>query len=157
MRIAIDVMGGDNAPQEIIKGALMAQEKNQEIELVLVGPKDIIQSNLESASPRGKVEIVHASEVIGFDETPTTAIRRKKDSTIVVGLNLVKDKNVQAFVSAGSLNRSGGGKKQQHEHGQQMSVFQESSSTASNVYLRASPYSHCWGIQPSCFFPLASV
>lgn len=102
MRIAIDVMGGDNAPQEIIKGALMAQEKNQEIELVLVGPKDIIESNLESASPRGKVEIVHASEVIGFDETPTTAIRRKKDSTIVVGLNLVKDKNVQAFVSAGS-------------------------------------------------------
>lgn len=103
MKIAIDAMGGDHAPYEIIKGALDAKKRNKEIELILVGQEAVINENLDKLNEnRERVSIVHASEVIGFDETPTTAIRKKKDSSIVVGLNLVKEKKADAFVSAGS-------------------------------------------------------
>ncbi len=103
MKIAIDAMGGDHAPFEIIKGALMALEGNKDIQLVFVGREEVIKENLEKLNEKTDgYEIVDAKEVIGFDETPTSAIRKKKDSSIVVGLNLVKNKKAQAFVSAGS-------------------------------------------------------
>lgn len=103
MRIAIDAMGGDHAPLEIIRGALEAQARNKEIFLVFLGQEPVIRESLEKLdSKQGTYEIVHAEEVIAFDETPTTAIRKKKDSSIVVGLNLMKNKEVDAFVSAGS-------------------------------------------------------
>lgn len=103
MKIAIDAMGGDHAPYEIIKGALEAKNRNKEIELILVGQEAVIEENLKKLQAnRDRISMIHASEVIGFDETPTMAIRKKKDSSIVVGLNLVKEKKAEAFVSAGS-------------------------------------------------------
>lgn len=103
MKIAIDAMGGDYAPYEIIKGALEAQEKNQNIQLIFIGKEDIIQETLTKLKAKTEnTEIIHASEIIGFDETPTLAIRKKKDSSIVLGLKMVKEKRADAFVSAGS-------------------------------------------------------
>lgn len=103
MRIAVDAMGGDHAPLEIIRGALEARKKASNLEIVLVGAPDVIGSALQTlGASEADVTVVPASEVIGFDEVPTKAIRRKKDSSIVVGLNLLKEKQVDAFVSAGS-------------------------------------------------------
>lgn len=103
MKIAIDVMGGDNAPKEILNGTVMALEKESEISIVLVGDKTIIEKEISMFEKfRDRIEIVNATEVIGFDEQPTMAIRKKKNSSIVVGLNLVKNKQADAFVSAGS-------------------------------------------------------
>lgn len=103
MKIAIDAMGGDYAPQEMVKGALLAIENEKNIELILVGDEEKINRELENLSAdKNKFRIIHATEVIGFDEQPTVAIRKKKNSSIVVGLNLVKNKEADAFVSAGS-------------------------------------------------------
>lgn len=103
MRIAIDAMGGDYAPKEMIKGALMALEQRKDLELILVGDQNKINEELSSLKVEDpRIHVVDAPEVIGFDEQPTLAIRRKKKSSIVVGLHLVKNKEAEAFVSAGS-------------------------------------------------------
>jgi len=102
IKIAVDAMGGDNAPVETVKGAVDAVNEFG-ANIVLVGIEDVIKKELEKYSfDKEKIEIVNASEVIGTDEVPTTAIRKKKDSSIVVGLNLVKNGGAAAFVSAGS-------------------------------------------------------
>lgn len=99
--IAVDAMGGDNAPTEIIKGSIEAL-KEYPVKLMLVGQSDKIEAELSKYEyDKSKIEIVHASQVIGNDEVPTSAIRAKKDSSIVVGLNLVKQEKAQAFISAG--------------------------------------------------------
>lgn len=103
VKIVVDAMGGDHAPDEIIKGAVEALAERKEIKLILVGKEDKIRKELEKYTyDKERVELVHASEEIGFDEPPVMAIRTKKDSSIVVGMNLVKAQKADAFVSAGS-------------------------------------------------------
>ena len=102
IKIAVDAMGGDNAPYEVVKGAVEAVNEFGS-SVILVGIEEIIKKELEKYNfPKEKIEIVNASEVISTEEVPTTAIRRKKDSSMVVGLNLVKNGEAKAFVSAGS-------------------------------------------------------
>ncbi|MCI1930474.1 MAG: phosphate acyltransferase PlsX [Clostridia bacterium] len=101
-RIAVDAMGGDNAPLEVVKGSVEAVNEFG-CDIILVGPEDIIKSELVKYKyDITKITIVNATEVISTEESPTAAIRKKKDSSIVVGLNLVKKGEAEAFVSAGS-------------------------------------------------------
>ena len=102
MRIALDAMGGDHAPEVVIEGAVDAARECG-LELVLVGPQEEIEARLAGKNTAGlSLPISHAPEVVGMDEVPTTAVRAKKRSSIVVGLDLVKKGEAQAFVSAGS-------------------------------------------------------
>ncbi|WP_317366444.1 phosphate acyltransferase PlsX [uncultured Tyzzerella sp.] len=101
--IAIDVMGGDNAPYETIKGSIDAINENKDIKLILVGKEDIINQELQKYQYNKEQLIVqNATQVIETTESPTSAIREKKDSSIVVGLKLLKEEKAKAFVSAGS-------------------------------------------------------
>lgn len=100
--IAVDVMGGDNAPVEIVKGCVDAIKKF-DVKLALVGIEEKIKEELSKYSyDKDKIEIVNATEVIATDEVPTAAIKQKKDSSMVVGLNLVKEGKASALVSAGN-------------------------------------------------------
>lgn len=103
IRVAVDAMGGDNAPSEIVKGAVAAVKSRKDIQVVLVGIQEAIECELKKCSYSGnRIQIVPASQVIETAEPPVTAIRSKKDSSIVVGMNMVKRGEVDAFVSAGS-------------------------------------------------------
>lgn len=103
MKIAIDAMGGDNAPYEIVVGAIDAVNKYPDITVVLVGKENEINKIIDSKTKdRSRIEVVNATEVIEFDDTPTKAIRSKKDSSMVVAMKLLKDKQADAFLSAGS-------------------------------------------------------
>ncbi|MCL5021010.1 MAG: phosphate acyltransferase PlsX [Bacteroidetes bacterium] len=104
MRIALDAMGGDDAPLKIVEGGLQAlRESGNRFELVLVGRKDEIEKELSKHSAAGlNYSVVHTSEVIEMRETPNIALKQKRDSSIVVGMNLHKERNVDAFVSAGN-------------------------------------------------------
>ena len=103
-RIAVDAMGGDNAPEAIVDGTILALKESRKMEVYLVGQADKIERALSkySETERERVTIVEASEVIEMAEPPVAAIRKKKDSSIVVALNLVKNGEADAFVSAGS-------------------------------------------------------
>ena len=102
-RVALDAMGGDNAPSEIVKGAMEAIEKRKDIKVFLVGQEDVIKKELEKYTyDADQVAVVNATEVIETAEPPVMAIRRKKDSSIVVAMNMVKKGEADAFVSAGS-------------------------------------------------------
>ena len=102
VKIAVDAMGGDNAPFEIVKGAVDAVNEFGS-NIILVGPQETVEKELAKYTfDKSKITIKNATEVISTDESPTNAIRRKKDSSIVVGLNLVKNGDASAFVSAGS-------------------------------------------------------
>ena len=104
MKIIVDAMSGDNAPDAIIEGAVMATEA-QELEIILTGRGEDILRSLEKLGlkelPRG-IEIANATEVIEMDEDPTTAIRRKKDSSLAIGLTMLRDGLGDAMVYAGS-------------------------------------------------------
>ncbi len=102
MSIVVDAMGGDDAPQEIVKGvALASLEYNKDI--ILTGPEKLLKSELKKYDyDSNRVSIQHASEVIGMGETPARAIRKKKDSSIVVAAKMVKEGQAKAFVSAGN-------------------------------------------------------
>lgn len=103
IKVAVDAMGGDNAPQEIIKGAVEAVSVRSDIQVCLLGKQDVIERELAKYSyPEGQILTVHAEEVIETAEPPVMAIRRKKKSSIVAGMNMVKQKEMDAFVSAGS-------------------------------------------------------
>ena len=103
IKIAVDAMGGDNAPSEIVKGAVEAVSERPDITVCLTGQEDIIKKELEKYTyKKEQIEIVPASEVIETGEPPVNAIRKKKDSSIVVGMNLVKRGEADGFVSAGS-------------------------------------------------------
>lgn len=102
-KIALDAMGGDNAPGEIIKGAVDAVEKRKDIKVFLVGREECIKNELKQYNYSGEqFEIINASETIEMAEPPVMAIRRKKDASMVVALNMVKSGEADAFVSAGS-------------------------------------------------------
>lgn len=101
--VALDAMGGDNAPTEIVKGAVQAVQETDKVLVRLVGPQDVINAELsEYEYNKDRIAVVNATEVIEMAESPTMAIRRKKDSSLVVALNLVKKGEADAFVSAGS-------------------------------------------------------
>ena len=102
MKIIVDAMGGDHAPQEIVKGAVRAQ-RELGVALVLVGKKEIIEDLLrqEQADLNG-IRVVDARDVVTMEDDPGTATRRKKDSSMAVALNLLRDGEGDAMVSAGS-------------------------------------------------------
>ncbi len=103
IRVAVDAMGGDNAPAEVVKGAINAVAMRQDIKVYLIGRQEVVDKELKGLSYQGaQIEVVHAPEVIETAEPPVLAVRRKKQSSIVVGMNMVKDKKADAFVSAGS-------------------------------------------------------
>lgn len=103
IKVAVDAMGGDNAPVEIVKGAVEAVNENSKIKVYLTGQKDAVEKELAKYTyQKEQIEVVPATEIIETAEPPVMAIRKKKDSSIVVALNLVKDGTCDAFVSAGS-------------------------------------------------------
>lgn len=103
VRVVVDAMGGDNAPVEIVKGAVNAVKNRENIHVVLTGLKDRIDAELQKYTyPKDRIEVVHTSMVIETAEPPVTAIRTKKDSSIVVGMKMVRAGEADAFVSAGS-------------------------------------------------------
>ena len=104
IKIVVDAMGGDNAPQEIVKGAVQALQRDAELSVVLTGDKAKIEPCLAGeAYDAARLQVVHCSEVITNDDVPTLAIRQKKDSSLVVALKMLKeDEEAQGFVSAGS-------------------------------------------------------
>lgn len=103
IKVAVDAMGGDYAPAEMVAGAVEAVNANKEIQVLLVGQEHIVSGELAKHTyPKEQIRLVNAIEVIETEEPPVNAIRKKKDSSIVVGMNLVKQKEADAFVSAGS-------------------------------------------------------
>lgn len=103
VKVAVDAMGGDNAPSSTVKGAVDALNKSREIFVYLVGQEAVLGAELEKYDyPKDRLEIVNASEIIEMAEPPVLAIRKKKDSSIVVGMKMVHDGEADAFVSAGS-------------------------------------------------------
>ena len=102
-KVALDAMGGDNAPAEIVRGAVDAISGRDDIKIFLVGQEDVVAKELSQYSfPKERIEVVDAPEVIEMAEPPVEAIRKKKQSSIVVGMNMVKNREADAFVSAGS-------------------------------------------------------
>ena len=104
VNVALDAMGGDNAPGEIVKGAVNAAKKKEQLKITLVGREEDIKRELDSCGdyPGDRIDICPASEIIEMGEPPVDAIRKKKDSSIVKGLRLVRDGECDAFVTAGS-------------------------------------------------------
>lgn len=97
--IAIDAMGGDNAPREIIKGSVSISNKN--LKIILVGKKKLIENELHGHKFEN-IEILDSAQVITNNDSPTWAIKNKKDSSLIKGLNLLKENNADGFVSAGN-------------------------------------------------------
>ena len=102
MKIAVDAMGGDRAPAEIVAGAVAASQEH-DLQVLLVGLPDAVKAELNKLpGPFTRIEMVEASEVVGMAESPTEALTKKERSSINVGVRLVKDGAAQAFVSAGN-------------------------------------------------------
>lgn len=103
IKVAVDAMGGDNAPVEIVKGAVQAVNDVTNLKVILVGFEDKINDELSKYTyNKESIEVVNATEVIGFNEPPAYAVKKKRDSSIVVAMKLVKSGDADAFVSAGS-------------------------------------------------------
>lgn len=102
--IAIDAMGGDHGPSVTVPAAIRALEKYPKLKLILVGDRQILDGEIahNNASPGERLSVQHASQVVGMDEAPSSALRGKKDSSMRVAINLVKDGTAQACVSAGN-------------------------------------------------------
>ncbi len=102
MRIVVDAMGGDYAPQAVVAGAVDAVNEF-DAKIVLVGIKDQIQTELNRYKfPSQNVQIVHAPEVVEMNEPAVTSIRKKRNSSITIGINLLKEGEYKAFISAGN-------------------------------------------------------
>lgn len=103
IKVAVDAMGGDHAPLEIVKGAVEAVNSRENIKVFLVGKEEAVRAELEKYQyDPARVEVVNATETIEMAEPPVQAIRKKKDSSIVVAMKMVKNKEADAFVGAGS-------------------------------------------------------
>ena len=103
VRVAVDAMGGDNAPAEVVKGCLEALKKSPETQVLAVGKEELIREALKGQTwDEERFTIVNATQVIETGDAPVASIREKKDSSIVVGLKLVREGKADAFVSAGS-------------------------------------------------------
>lgn len=108
MIILVDAMGGDNAPDAVIKGAVKAVNE-VESEIMLIGDKEVINSRVKELFGKEKIEdvspkfsIYHTTEIITMEDKPTDAIKHKKDSSMVVGFNLLKEGKGDVFISAGN-------------------------------------------------------
>ncbi|MBK5253766.1 MAG: phosphate acyltransferase PlsX [Peptostreptococcaceae bacterium] len=102
MKIMIDGMGGDYAPQEIVKGAVLAAKEIKH-EVIIIGEEDKIHKELKRNNYKGNnITVVNATEQITNEESPVKAIRKKKDSSIVKGFNMIKESEADVFISAGS-------------------------------------------------------
>lgn len=101
MKIAVDAAGGDYAPHEVVKGAIKAVQ-DYEVEVVLVGRRNVLRKLADKSLSKTGITIVDATQVIDFDEHPMKAIQSKPNSSIVVGINLLKSGDAGAFVSAGN-------------------------------------------------------
>ena len=102
VNVAMDAMGGDNAPYEIVKGTVEAVNEDKDIKVFLVGREDAVNKELAKYNyDKSRIEVVNANEIIETAESPVKAIRTKKDSSIVKGLHMVKEGTCDAFVSAG--------------------------------------------------------
>lgn len=102
MKIVIDAMGGDNAPHEIIKGAIIAKKEFFDVDIVLVGDEEKINKELLLLNSNEKFEIIHTSEYIEMNEIPSAALKKKKNASMVVGANIVRSGDAQALISAGN-------------------------------------------------------
>lgn len=103
VRVAVDAMGGDHAPREIVKGAVEAVNSHGQVKVYLVGKEAAVRAELQKYQyDPSRVEVVNATEVIGMAEPPVQAVRTKKDSSIVVAMKMVKNGGADAFVGAGS-------------------------------------------------------
>ncbi|NWF75596.1 MAG: phosphate acyltransferase PlsX [Nitrospirae bacterium] len=102
MRIALDAMGGDYAPAVNLEGAIETVDSHQDIQIILVGDESILNKELENKKyPHNRISIKHASQSVKMDESPSIAIRKKRDSSIRRGIELVKSGEADGFVSAG--------------------------------------------------------
>ena len=108
-RVALDAMGGDNAPGEIVRGGVEAAVGLEDVKVILVGQKDAIEAELakypkdvEKARKAGQLDVVQATEVLEMDDEPARSVRAKKDCSINVAMRLVKEGKADAFVSAGN-------------------------------------------------------
>ncbi|MCO4819963.1 MAG: phosphate acyltransferase PlsX [Bacteroidetes bacterium] len=104
MKIGIDVMGGDFAPNETLKGVISALSEPDlsDVQLTLIGDKAIIETQLKASDVANRVEIVHADETIGMAEHPTRAISQKRNSSINIGLKLLAEGQIDGFAGAGN-------------------------------------------------------
>ena len=101
--IALDAMGGDNAPVNDVAGAVKTVRETEHINVILVGQQDIVEKELKKHSYNtSRISVHHCTEVIGMHESPTEALKKKPDSSIVIGTKLVKEKKADAFISAGN-------------------------------------------------------
>jgi glycerol-3-phosphate acyltransferase PlsX len=103
VRIALDAMGGDHAPSVVVEGAVLAAQQLG-VHVILVGPDSVVASELNRfpGYPKDLISIVHAPDVVGMSESPAISFRQKKNSSIQVGLKLVKEGHADGFVSAGN-------------------------------------------------------
>ena len=103
IRIAVDGMGGDYAPQVVVEGAVAAANDFEHLEIILVGQTDILKRELNRHHVLGgKIDLHPASEVVGMGESPVAALKKKKDSSIAVCIKLLKEKQVDAVMTAGN-------------------------------------------------------
>jgi glycerol-3-phosphate acyltransferase PlsX len=102
MKIVVDGMGGDFAPNSVVEGCVEAV-KEYNVDIIITGPEDLIKEKLLSFDyPKDRIQVVHAAEVISPNEEPVKALKKKKDSSLVKALNLVKSAEADAIISAGS-------------------------------------------------------
>ena len=103
MKIAVDAMGGDYAPRAVVQGVVEAV-KEYDLEILLVGNSKLIEKELGRIKkyPKDKIKIVHTEETIEMEDPPTASVRKKKNSSISVAVNLLKSREADAFVSAGN-------------------------------------------------------
>ena len=104
LTIALDAMGGDYGPSEIIPAALFSLKKYKQLNLILVGKEEILREELKKHSSLGheRISISHASEIVAMDEPPSQALRSKKESSMRIAIELVRDGHAKACVSAGN-------------------------------------------------------
>lgn len=102
VRVALDLMGGDAAPDVVVEGALLAADERPDVQIVLVGPEEVAADRLSARGVPGRFEVVHAAESVGMAEDPARAVRAKRDATVRVAARLVRDGVADATVSAGS-------------------------------------------------------
>ncbi|MEF3309824.1 phosphate acyltransferase PlsX [Paenibacillus sp. GYB004] len=102
MRIAIDAMGGDNAPRTTVEGALLAAREWSDVQIILVGDEAQIAAFMPTGSVPTNVTVHHASDVIAADDEPVRAVRRKKDASMVVAGRLIREGAADAMISAGN-------------------------------------------------------
>lgn len=103
IRIAVDAMGGDNAPSQIVLGVVNAVNHIDNVSIILVGRQEEIEKELSGKNyPQGRITVLNATDVIGTAEHPVEAVRHKKDSSLVVGMQTVRKGDAEAFVSAGN-------------------------------------------------------